>query len=151
MYHSPHEYLFHQLPVPPSIPTTARCLCAFLECTSNFPQISLSHVCPCPSDEVHDQSISIQPGPVLANLKTNVWQVYLHAWQESFVTSILQQAMLPSFCFLNTQEWAYVCQSCLLGLSAVSMQEYTWSWVGDLWCNALLKLILCLTMWLWIL
>lgn len=90
-------------------------------------QASLPLLFPCPSAEAHNRSTSIQLGPVLGSLKTNVWQVY------SFVETHLQQAscvMLPSFCVLNMQVQAYVSQSCLLGMSAVGMQEHTWSWVA---------------------
>lgn len=138
-YHSPQESLTHLLSLPPSTPTTSRCLCTPLDHTSNFPQVSwplqasLPRLCPCPSAEVHNQSASIQPGPVLASLETNVWQVYSHVWQEPSVETCPQQAscaMLLSFCVLNTQVQAYVCQSCLLQMSAVGMQEHTWSWMA---------------------
>jgi hypothetical protein len=39
----------------------------------------------------YGQSKSIQPGLVLAVLKTNICQVYSRAWQESFVETSLQQ------------------------------------------------------------
>lgn len=102
-------------------------------------QASLPRLCPCPSAEVHNRSTSIQPGPVLASLKTNVWQVYSHAWQESFVETRPQQAscvMLLSFCVLDMQAQAFVCQPSLLRMSAVGMQEHTWSWVPIFYAQA---------------